>query len=66
MATRRRLLAFLTRPELLKLAAEYEHSGLTAKSKDEIVEVIVEHTRPSKPEILGYFSRNQLLALTEN
>jgi len=60
MATRRRLLAFLTRAELLQLAADCAHSGLTGKPKDEIVEAIVERPRPSKPEVLEYFSRHQL------
>jgi len=65
MATRRRLLAFLTRAELLQLAADYEHSGLTAKPKDEIIEAIVEQPRPSKPEVLEYFSRNELKGACE-
>ena len=52
MATRRRLLAFLTRAELLQLAADYEHAGLTAKPKDEIIDAIVEYAQPSKSEVL--------------
>jgi adenine-specific DNA-methyltransferase len=65
MATRRRLLSFLTRAELLQLAADYEHSGLTAKPKDEIIDAIVQFAQPSKPDVLGYFSRAQLKSACE-
>jgi adenine-specific DNA-methyltransferase len=65
MATRRRLLSFLTRAELLQLAADYEHSGLTSKPKDEIIDTIVQYAQPSKPDVLGYFSRAQLKSACE-
>jgi adenine-specific DNA-methyltransferase len=59
------LLAFLTRTELLQLAADYKHSGLTAKPKDEIIDAIVGSSRPSESEVLEYFSRAQLKSACE-
>jgi adenine-specific DNA-methyltransferase len=59
------LLAFLTRTELLQLAADYEHPGLTAKPKDEIIDAIVEYSQPSKKEVLKHFSRAQLKSACE-
>ena len=62
MPSRRRILGALTRTRLLEMARVFKLSGLTGKSKDEIVSKIARLRSIELPDLLRMLNRNELKA----
>src|SRR5262245_48416142 len=60
MPGKREILQTLTRQLLIELAGELDYDGLTGKSKDDIVDVLVEARGFRLEEVLQNVSRDQL------
>ena len=60
MSRKRKVLELLTRERLLEIASENELTGLTGKSKGEVVEALTASHRASFEVILSALSRDQL------
>ena len=63
MVQRRRILAALTRARLADLAAQFEISGISGKSKDAVVSAVAAARTVKTADLLAMLSRDELKAL---